>query len=398
MLAQALADPPDELAAHAARARCATRGTPAPRALDRGVDLRRRRPPRTRASALPSIGERARSASRRRPSRHRGRCRQPRASAHRCRVSVRATCQRRFPAAIVERLQRPPWRDRIRRTTLLLKRVASAIVVLAEAVREELVQVDLLLPHEAAPRQACPATCRSSTAQMPAAVVIWIALQFSSPIVAGGRSCARRSSATSCPSRQPGDRAEHRPPRPGASPAPRVSRMSLSSVAALAQPQLVDQEAPSGRDGPSSGPSCSSARGPGRRASRTACPGRREVLNASYRTPSSEKCSSPSSGSTSIALAVVDRFARVAVFVDQAVGGPGEVVLQLVRSETAAARRRACAPRRACRTRRVRSCGDDRDEARRQAALRHEDLPVGRACCGDSRTRRVVATSSVRSK
>ena len=76
--------------------------------------------------------------------------------------------------------------------------------------------------------------------------------------------------------------------------------------------------------------------------------------------------------------AVVDRFARIAVFVDQAVGGPGEIVLQLAggklrqRADAHLHRFDALEPV-------DQVVGDDRDETRRQAALRHEDLPVGGA-------------------
>jgi hypothetical protein len=75
--------------------------------------------------------------------------------------------------------------------------------------------------------------------------------------------------------------------------------------------------------------------------------------------------------------AVVDRLARVAVFVDEAVGRPGEIVFERVRREL----RQGAYPHMEL-TQRVellrQVMPDDRDEARRQAALRHEsDLRAG---------------------
>ena len=73
----------------------------------------------------------------------------------------------------------------------------------------------------------------------------------------------------------------------------------------------------------------------------------------------------------------MNRLARVAVFVDQAIGRPGEIVFHLIGREL---RQRADAqPHLVKRSKLPRQMmRRDGDESRRQAALRHEDLPLPR--------------------
>ena len=160
--------------------------------LDRLVDLRRPIAANS-ASVLPSIGERT-SASHRAPS----------AIASPAEHRTEPARQRCFEAAFSRRsasvgrraLNRSPC---VRRHDPLLNRVVSwRLVILAKAIGQETLRSHLLLPHEARLRQA-PATCRSSTAQMPGGRRDLDRAPDSRRRSADDKSCGRRSSARADP-------------------------------------------------------------------------------------------------------------------------------------------------------------------------------------------------------
>ena len=95
-------------------------------------------------------------------------------------------------------------------------------------------------------------------------------------------------------------------------------------------------------------------------------------------------------------LAFDDRLAALDIFVDDAVGAPGQIVARARSTDIAAARRPAGARCRACRTGSRYRAPTMEMKPGRETALRDEGASLRRRA--SSLTMRVVATSSVRSK